>query len=125
MYDYTQLMGKIIDCPYNHLGVRRERKALVAAIDPHIGVTLVNAADNDEYFSCLRCPGSPQWKSCGSVDRAMATFYCLARMIINDSYSAKEVDDVYRAFSTPAQKAMQDLFGETTGGNPAADTCAF
>ena len=125
MYDYTQLMGKIIDCPYNHLGVRRERKALVAAIDPHIGVTLVNAADNDEYFLCLRLPGSPLWNDRMCRERAMATFYCMAVMIINDTYDDQKVSEVYQAFATEDQRFWQDMTGQRDGGNPSANTCAF
>ena len=125
MFDYTHLMGKIIDYKFFKGGVQQSKRGLVAAIDPNIGVTIVNAADNEEYLSCLRLPGSPLWNDRMCADRAMATFYCIATMIINDTYDDQKVSEVYRAFATEDQRFWQDMTGQRDGGNPSANTCAF
>ena len=125
MINYEELMGKVIDYPYKRDGEHIKLKALVAAVDPDIGITIVEEEDHERYLVCLIMPSSPQWIKGMNIKRAKATFDCVADMIVNNSYDDGEILKVYRKFSTENQKSIQDLFGEISGGNPTVDTCAF
>ena len=62
METYEELEGKIIDWTSKDYYNGKIFKVKVAAIDPDIGLTLVNAEDENEYFSCVHGPSSKRGK---------------------------------------------------------------
>ena len=57
---YEHLEGKIIDWRSPLYKEGKIFKVKVAGIDPDIGITLVNAEDPEDFFTCVNGPMSPQ-----------------------------------------------------------------
>ena len=58
MENYEEFEGKIIDFYNEFLGNIR---GLIVGCDPDIGITIVDADNNDRYLFCLTGPFSPNW----------------------------------------------------------------
>ena len=112
--DYSKLEGKVIDLEAD--GVKG--KGRVALVDPHIGITIMNNDDPDQYALCLILPGSPKFK------KLLCSLPSEHSKILFDSICAQIEQGV---ISDRGLQEATDSFDKTYahGKFPSANNCPF
>ena len=90
-----------------------EYEAIVVACDYHIGFTIVNRHDHDDYLSCAHGPLSPKWRD---------------RDTLPEVYNNGSWDNMFRIASDMIRQGYfnaDKMVSQNRIGAPTAGTCAF
>ena len=112
---YEHLEGKIIDWRSPLYKGGKIFKVKVAGIDPDIGITLVNAEDPEDFFTCVNGPMSPQGKAL-PPHLYMVWEEKFARRAEAIEAGLYDVEDLYTADGRSL---------DYDGDSPDADSCSF
>lgn len=111
---YPELEGKVIRFTTSKKSTKVTLGKVVGC-DYYIGVTIVNADDQDDYLLCAHGPMSPIYKG---KDRS-----CVDPQIW-DTRFALILETIKSEHLDCQQYLSKDLIGRA-GNNPSADSCSF
>jgi len=111
--DFPEFDGKIID--YTYGGPEEKRgttKVIVIGCNRAVGCTMVNVADKDDYFMCLRGPVMPRGGHSGRYVSYNDMFDDLVQAIADGEYFTDIMNN-------------HELNFPGGGGSPSGSGCAF
>lgn len=103
---YSHLEGKEIEL------LRFSKRGLVVGCDKDIGITIVNAADHDDYIMCLVGPSSPLWEGKAAQDKYEELFNIIVEQLENGVYDFMIINSIVAGGSKEGPTAKSCAFGQ-------------